>query len=261
MKHPVIRRLISAAIVSCAPCLATAQTLGTTGAISRTPDGRPDLSGYWQVLRTAAWNIEDHQAQEGVPAGQSVVEGGEIPYQPWALAKRTENYTSRATADPEHKCHLLGVPRIMYTPLPFQIVQTPGQITMFFEYAHAIRYIHMRNTNHPEGPIEWYLGDSRGRWDGDTLVIDVVHFTDQTWLDRAGNFHSETLHVVERFTPMDANHIQYEVTIEDPKVFTRPWKMTMPLYRRLERNFQLLEYECYTFDWEQYYPYPSVAKP
>ncbi|MBI3049946.1 MAG: hypothetical protein HYY76_16725 [Acidobacteria bacterium] len=237
-----------------------AQTANPAASIPRTAGGKPDLSGYWQMLSTAAWNIEDHHAQQGVPAGQGVVEGGEIPYQPWALAKRRENYENRLTADPEHKCHLLGVPRIMYTPLPFQIVQMAGQITIFFEYAHAIRYIHMKNTEHPEGPIEWYLGDSRGRWEGDTLVVDVIHFTDQTWLDRAGNFHSEALHVVERFIPVGPNHIEYEVTIEDSKVFTRPWKMRMPLYRRVERNFQLLEYECYAFGWEQYYPYPAVVK-
>jgi len=131
--------------------------------------------------------------------------------------------------------------------LPLQIVQTPTQVSILYEYAHAVRNIFM-NSSHPRGPIEFWMGDSRATWDGDTLVVDVVHFNDQTWFDRAGNHHSEQLHVVERYTPIDRDHINYEVTIEDPKVFTRPWKMSMPLYRRLDRNMQLLEYECSSFD-------------
>jgi hypothetical protein len=134
-------------------------------------------------------------------------------------------------------------------PYPFQILQTPNHIAMVYEYVHTTRRIFM-NTPHPEGPIEWYMGDSRGRWEGDTLVVDVVHFTSETWLDRAGNFHSEALHVVERYTPVTPYHIQYEATIEDPKVFTRPWKITMPLYRRMESGIRVLEYECYAFGFE-----------
>jgi len=218
-------------------------------AVRRTPDGKPDLSGIWQVLNTAAWDIQDHTATKGVPAGQGVVEGNEIPYQPAAAAKKRENFQNRATADPETKCYLPGVPRITYMPYPFQIVQTPKQITILYEYVHAVRNILM-DSQHPRGPIEWWMGDSRGRWEGDTLVVDVVHFNDQTWFDRAGNFHSELLHLVERYTPIDASHINYEVTIEDSKVFTRPWKMSMPLYRRTERNVQILEYECYAYEEE-----------
>ena len=160
-----------------------------------------------------------------MPAGQGVVEGNEIPYQPWALAKQKENFASRATADPETKCYLPGVPRIMYMPLPFQIVQVPAKMVMLFEYAHAIRHIHTNGNGHPPGHIDWWLGDSRGRWEGDTFVVDSVDFNDETWFDRAGNFHSDALHVVERFTPTGPDHIAYDVTIEDPKVFTRPWKM------------------------------------
>jgi hypothetical protein len=238
-----------------------AQTPAAAAPLPRTADGKPDLSGFWQVMNTAAWDIQDHQAAKGVPAGQGVIEGNEIPYQPWALARKNENYAKRAVADPEANCYLLGVPRIMYAGLPFQIVQTPGQLSMFFEYAHSVRFIFMNGAPHPQGSIDWWMGDSRGRWEGDTLVVDVRHLSDRTWLDRAGNFHSEAMHVVERYTPMGPDHINYEVTIEDPKVFTRPWKMSMLLYRHKERNFQLLEYECYTFDYEQYYPYPSVARP
>ena len=219
-------------------------------ALRRTADGKPDLSGVWQVVNTAAWDLQAHPAQKDLPAGLGVVEGNEIPYQPWAAAKKQENFANRATADPESKCYLPGVPRITYMPYPFQIFQTPKHIAITYEYVHAVRRVFM-DTPHPEGPIEWFMGDSRGKWDGDTLVVDVTYFTDQTWLDRAGNFHSEALHVIERYTPVSANHINYEVTVEDPKVFTRPWKMSMPLYRRLEPNIRPLEYECYTFGLER----------
>ena len=215
--------------------------------LQRTPDGKPDLSGIWQAVNSAAWNILPHAAEQGVPAGLGVVEGNEIPYRPEAAAKQRENYANRAKLDPETKCWLPGVPRATYMGFPFQIVQTPTQVSILYEYGHALRNVYM-NSAHPRGPIEFWMGDSRAAWEGDTLVVDVVHFNDQTWFDRAGNHHSEQLHVVERYTPVDRNHINYEVTIEDPKVFTRPWKMTMPLYRRLDRNMQILEYECSAFD-------------
>jgi hypothetical protein len=215
--------------------------------LPRAADGKPDFSGIWQVLNTAAWNIQDHQAMKGVPAGQGVVEGNELPYLPEALAKRDENFKNRLTADPETRCFQPGVPRIMYMPYPFQIVQTPTYIGLLFEYVHTTRHIRL-NSEHPEGPIEWALGDTRARWDGDTLVTDVVYFNAETWFDRAGNFHSDAMHLVERFTMLDRDHINYEVTVEDPKVFSRPWKMSMPLYRRIEKNLQVLDYECQSFD-------------
>ena len=215
--------------------------------LPRTTDSRANLQGVWQVLNTAAWDIQDHSARTGVPAGQGVVEGNEIPYQPWAVAQRQKNFENRMTADPETKCFMPGVPRITYMPFPFQIVQTPKFAAIVYEYVHANRTIYTDGSQHPPGHIDWWMGDSRGRWEGDTLVADVVHFNDETWLDRAGNFHSDALHVVERYTLTDADHIRYEVTIEDPKVFTRPWKMTMMLYRRQEPNVQLLEYECFVY--------------
>jgi hypothetical protein len=174
------------------------------------------------------------------------------------LAKKQENFANRATRDTEVRCFLPGVPRITYMGFPFQIVQMPDTTTILYEYVHAIRYIYTNGTPHPRGPIEWWMGDSRGRWEGDTLVVDVVHFTPNTWFDRTGNFHSEALHVIERYTLIDADTINYEVTIEDPKVFTRPWKMGMLLYRRKEPNIQLLDYDCYAFEWEKYYPYPGL---
>ncbi len=209
--------------------------------------GQPDLQGVWQAIGTAAWDIQDHSARLGVPAGQGIVEGNEIPYQPWARAQRRENFENRATADPETKCYMPGVPRITYMPYPFQILQFPDRVLILYEYAHVTRTIYIDGSAHPEGHIDFWMGDSRGYWDGDTLVVDLVHFNDQTWFDRAGNFHSDALHVVERYTPTGPDHMTYEVTIEDPEVFTRPWKMTLPLYRRQETGIQLLEYECYAY--------------
>ena len=223
---------------------------GQTSTLPRAADGKPDLSGIWQAVTTANWNILAHPAEQDVPAGLGIVEGDEIPYQPWAAAQQRQNVVNRATADPERKCFLPGVPRIMYMPFPFHIFQTPNHIAMVFEYVHAVRRIDM-NSPHPEGPIEWWMGDSRGRWEGDTLVVDVVHFTNQTWFDRTGHFHSEGLHVIERYTPIGPHHIQYEATIEDPKVFTRPWKISLPLYRRMEKGLRVLDYECYAFGLER----------
>jgi len=222
--------------------------------IPRTAEGRPDLSGIWQVMNTAEWDIQDHQARPDAPAGLGVVEGDQIPYQDWAAAKKKENFEKRATEDPLAKCYLPGVPRITYTPLPFQIFQRPKEVTIFYQYAHAVRHIFANGSKHPDGHIDWWLGDSRAQWQGDTLVVDVTDFNDLTWFDRVGNFHSDELHVVERYTPADADHINYEVSVEDSKVFTRPWKMSMILYRHKEKNFQLLEHECYGFEYEPYYP-------
>jgi hypothetical protein len=242
-----MRRLLL--LLAFVPVLARGQS-----ALPRTADGKPNLSGIWQVMTTADWDIQDHQARADAPAGLGVVEGSEIPYQPWALAKKKDNFEKRASADPLSKCYLPGVPRITYTPLPFQILQGEKQVSIFYQYAHAVRFIFANGSKHPEGHIDWWLGDSRGEWQGDTLAVDVIHFNDQTWFDRAGNFHSENLHVVERYTLTDVDHIRYEAMIEDPKVFTRPWKMSMILYRHKEPNIQLLEHECYGFEYEKYYP-------
>ena len=256
MTNPLVRSAVAAvplvmALFSFMPAPAAAQApaAGTPAApIPRTSDGKPDLTGIWQAVNTAAWDLQGHAAQKDIPAGLGVVVGNEIPYQPWAAEKKKQNFANRATADPVARCLLPGVPRVMYMPFPFQIFQTPTYFAFVHEYVHAVRHIYVNGTAHPRGPIDWWMGDSRGRWEGDTLVIDVVHFTDQTWFDRAGNFHSEALHLIERYTLIGPDHINYEVTVEDPKVFTRPWTMRMILYRRKEPNAQLLEYECYAFD-------------
>jgi hypothetical protein len=246
-----LRVLTAAAAVAVAVSLATppagAQT-APAGAIPRAPDGKPDLSGIWQVMHTSAWlDVQDHSAAKGVPAGQGIVVGNEIPYLPAALEKKKTNYGSRETADPVLKCYLPGVPRITYMPFPFQIFQTPQMVGILYEYVHAVREVHL-NSEHLPGPIEWWMGDSRGKWDGDTLVVDVNNFNDQTWFDRAGNFHSDALHVVERYSFLDRDHLNYEATIDDSKTFSRPWTIRLILYRHREPNFQLLDYECHALE-------------
>ena len=206
----------------------------------------PDLSGIWQAVNAASWNVEAHNAEDGVPAGLSVIVGDTIPYREDALAQRRENYENRMEDDPVRQCFLPGVPRIMYMPFPFQIIQTPDHLVMTFEFAHAVRIIYTDGSPHPL-PNDFWMGDSRGHWEGDTLVIDNTYFNDQTWFDASGNYHSNQLHVVERLTPAGENHIVYEATIEDPEVFTRPWTIRMPLYRRLEENLQILDYDCVDF--------------
>ena len=262
MRAALLVSLVAAWLLAPAPAVAqdSPQPPGSTPYTPpRTRDGHPDLQGVWQVLNTAAWDLEDHNASLGVPAGSGVVEGGAIPYQPSALARRQENVAKRATLDPERKCYLPGVPRITYMPHPFQIVQQGDRISILYEYLHTVRYIYMNGNPHPDGPLDWWMGDSRGRWEGNTLVVAVIHFNDLTWFDRAGHFHSAAPHVVERYTPIGPDHIRYEATIEDPKVFTRPWTISMPLYRRQERNAELLEYQCHAYLLEQEWDKPDTT--
>jgi hypothetical protein len=243
-----------------------AQARGGQNAATR-PAGRPDFNGIWQANNTANWDLQTHAArpmvgQPGllpnsvvlaapvlglgaigwVPPGQGVVEGDEIPYQPWAAQRKKENLEHWMDRDPEIKCFQPGVPRAMYMPQPFQIIQSQSKIMMVFEFANAQRTIHL-NKMEPYPNVS-FMGYSVGHWEGNTLVVDVSNFTDATWFDRAGNFHSDALHVVERYTPLGANVIRYEAAIEDPQVFTRPWKISMPLYRRLEPNVELMDFRC-----------------
>ena len=255
----------------------------------RTADGHPNLNGIWQAVNTANWDIEAHGVRPalaltpgrvagtmvpaapvlafgavgGVPAGLGIVEGNQIPYLPAAAAKKKENAENWLTRDPEIRCFLPGVPRATYMPYPFQIVQGTDKITIAYEYASATRSIEMGGTD--QAPVDSWMGWSNGRWEGETLVVDVTDFNDRTWFDRAGNFHSDALHVVERYTATSPNHLLYEATIEDPKTFSRPWKISMPLYRRIEPNMQILEYKCPEFVEELMYgklrkePLPVVA--
>jgi hypothetical protein len=218
------------------------QTLASASTLPRTADGKPNIQGIWQVRNRASFDLQDHAARHGMPAGGGVVEGDEIPYQSWASARKQQNYGNRETADPLSKCYMPGVPRIMYMEFPFHIFQTRDHIAINFEWSSVFRLIYMNGKPGPTG-IEFWMGDSRGRWEGDTLVVDVKNQNDKTWFDMAGNFHSDALHLVERYTMLNADTIQYEVTIEDPKVFTRPWKISMPLYRQKDMT-RILEYQC-----------------
>jgi hypothetical protein len=216
--------------------------LAQSNKLPRTPGGKPDLQGIWQVRNRAAYDLEDHHAGFGMLAGEGVVEGNTIPYQPAAAAQKAKNFANRQTQDPASKCYMPGVPRIMYMNYAFQIFQTPSHIAMAFELSHIYRMIYTNGSKHPEG-LDFWMGDSRGRWEGDTLVVDVTNHNPKTWFDMAGNFHSDTLHVVERYSLTDADTLRYEVTIEDPKTFTRPWKISMPIYRQKEMR-RLPEYAC-----------------
>jgi hypothetical protein len=168
---------------------------------------------------------------------------GKIPYTPAAREKQKENYKNRAKADPLNICYIPGVPRTMYLPFPIQIVQTPKFVLMASEFAHTLRRVFMDGTKHPEVSLFW-IGDSRGRWDGETLVVDTANNLPDTWLDRSGNFHSDALHIVERITRTEPDILTYEATLDDSLVYTRPWTIRMLLYRHKEPNFKLLEYEC-----------------
>jgi hypothetical protein len=268
---------IAGAVLSQAVSRAVAQAPGYRP--PRTADGRPDLNGIWQAMNEAHWDIEAHGtgaspfpqllgALFAQPAGQGVVEGGPLPYRPEALAKKKENFERRltrptslelneTTGDPEAKCYMPGVPRATYMPFPFQIVQTPEQILIAYEFANATRQIHVGRK--PEAPAESWMGWSIGRWEGDTLVVDVTDQVDKTWFDRAGNYHSDALHVVERYTRTSPDHLMYEATIEDPKVFTRPWTMSMPLYRRMEENALLIDFKC--VEYAQEFMYGHLLEP
>lgn len=229
------------------PCLLPA---ADSYKVPRTRAGVPNLQGIWEAYGTAAWDLEDHAASYQIPAGRGVVVGGKIPYQPWALKQRNENFRQRRMRDPVGKCYMAGVPRITYMPFPLQIFQNDGYVVILSEYDHTTRIIPTDGREHMQD-VEFWMGDSRGHWDGDTLVVDVTDFIDQTWLDASGNFHSNELHVVERYTRISHDVINYEVTLEDPKVFTRPWKIKTDLHLREETGLQLLEYACYAYAEEE----------
>jgi hypothetical protein len=233
--------IITIALLS-APMAAPQGTSVSPQALPRTADGKPNLHGIWQASSTAAADLQDHAAALNMLAGRSVVAGGEIPYQPWAAARKAENFKNRQQADPLNQCYLPSVPRIMYMEFPFQIFQTTQAVAITFEWSLIYRLIYTDGSKHP-ADIESWMGDSRGRWEGDTLVVDVANYNDKTWFDMAGDFHSDALHVVERYRMTGRDTIQYEATIEDPKVFTKPWTIRVPLKRRADRD-RLFEYVC-----------------
>jgi hypothetical protein len=241
------RATLFAAIAAGAAAIAGLATLGASAADNPAKiGGKPNMNGIWQAVGSAYWNLEDHSA-----AGQSVVQGGTIPYKPEALAQREENRKGWPKTDPEAKCYMPGIPRATYMPYPFQIVQGDGDILFVYEFASANRVVHM--AKHEESPVDSWMGWSNGHWEGDTLVIEVSGFNDGSWFDRAGNYHSTSLKVTERYTLKDKDHIQYEATIDDPETYSKPWKISLPLYRLVEPNAQLLEFKCVEFSEELLY--------
>lgn len=216
---------------------------------SRLADGKPDMQGYWETRNFfSAFDLETHEKAEfGVPAGHGVVvdpPNGKIPYQPWALEKKKDILEHHLFDDPQAHCWLSGVPRQMYTPFGFQILQPPGYVVLLYEAFHSYRIIPLDGRPHASAAIHMFEGDSRGHWERDTLVVDVTNQNEKTWFDMAGNFHSDALHVIERYTMTDLNTIQYEATLEDPKVFTQPWKIAFELGRNREPDYEQMEYAC-----------------
>jgi hypothetical protein len=252
-------------LAACVPANPPAESAGAqNGApagFERGADGKPDLNGVWQALVPANFDIRAHEARHAPldvlgasgaePPHLGIVEGGEIPYLPAALEQQKQNFENRFELDPERKCFMPGIPRATYLPQPFQIFQNGDHVAMAYQFANAVRTIYM--TDPGPAPTGFWMGWSVGRWDGDTLVVNVTSQVPDTWLDRAGNFHSDALVVEERYTPLGPNHLQYEATLTDPKVYARPFKISFPLYRRLETNVELLEFKCVPFAEEVIY--------
>jgi hypothetical protein len=238
---------ICVAAVLWAAVLAPGQAAWASGAraesLPRTADGRPNLQGIWQVRNRAAENLLGRAARDHQPNARSVVEGDVIPYQPEAAKQQLANHVNRAGADPLGKCYLPGVPRSMYLAYPFHIFQTHDHVAMTFAWSQVFRLIYTDGKPPLHPGIESWMGDSRGQWAGDTLVVEVTGQNGNTWFDQAGNFHSDALRVTEKYSLVDADTIRYEATINDPKVFTRPWKLAMPLHRQ-KKLTRLPEYQC-----------------
>jgi hypothetical protein len=231
--------------------------------------GKPNLNGIWQALNTANYDILSHQAKAAlamrpgpvvpipaapvlafgavgsVPAGNGIVEGDEIPYLPEAAKKQKENQENWLDRDPEIKCYLPGVPRANYMAMPFQILHSDKAVFIAYEYAGAVRNILLKDPG--PAPVDSWMGQSVGVWEGDTFVVTVTGFNDQSWFDRAGNHHSDKLKVVERYTPQGPDHLWYEATIEDPATFSKPWKMRFPLYRHINPDARLNQFKCVEF--------------
>ena len=244
-------------LLSCSPApqsTPVAEPVVITESATSAATSQPDLSGIWQAVNTAHWNVEGHTAKKmpvtgvigaygGMLAGTSVVVGGEIPYRADALAAREVNQADWANLDPAAKCYIPGIPRQTYMPAPFQILQTDSEIFIAYEWGSNSRSIFMDRPG-TSAPLPSWMGYSLGRWEGGTLIVDVTSQMTDTWFDAAGNYHSGSLHVEERYRMIDENHIEYQALITDPEVFTEPWTIRMPLYRRIEEDARLLEYKC-----------------
>jgi hypothetical protein len=249
------------AVLVCA-ALAGSPTIAATAEIPRLANGKPDFSGIWQTTSAAEYDLEPHSGRVDAPPSAGVIDGKFIPYLPAALERKQKNFAARDKEDPRLKCWTLGTPRGIYYREPFQILQRDRDLTLVFQFGHSVRTIHTNGTLHPEvTDNEFYLGDSRGHWEGDTLVVDVTDFNEETWLDRAGNFHSPKLHVVERWRLLDANTVEYRATLEDPQVYSRPWTLNVILHRHREKDFQLIENYCFTRGYDEHYPVPEQTLP
>jgi len=246
---------IASLFVVCSPALilgqrpASAAAAKPAGPFKRLPDGRPDMQGYWETANFfTAFDVETHERAEfGVPAGKGVIvdpPDGKIPYQPWALEKKKDLSAHHLFEDPQAHCYLSGVPRQMYTPFGFQILQPKNYVVLLYEAFHSYRIIPLDSRPHIPDAIRLFEGDSRGHWEGDTLVVDVTNQNPGTWFDMAANFHSDALHVVERFTAVDARTINYRATIDDVKVFSRPWTIEFNLVRNKPADYEQMEYAC-----------------
>lgn len=212
----------------------------------RLSDGTPDFRGTWQARTAAYVNIEGHAKEKGIAASKSLVidtPDAKIPYLPDARKQRDDNFAKRESADPASNCFQAGVPRAVYLPTPFQIVQSPGNLAIVYTDAHAYRIVDPSTVPHDDG-IDYFMGDSRSHWEGNTLVIDVVDLGDETWLDEAGNYHSDQLHVIERYTLVGPNTMRYEARLEDPKVYSKPWSIRLLLYRDMRAGARITEDEC-----------------
>jgi hypothetical protein len=259
VKRGSVRRLLTLAAATLAAALGARAEVLTE--LPRAADGRPDLSGTWQALNSAHWNLEPHVsahpvllelgAQFAVPPGSGVVEGGSIPYRPETRAERDRRFLNRLDEDPEGKCYLGGVPRSTYMPYPFQILQNRDDIIIYYQFATGTRRLFVAGDE--EAPLDSWMGWSNARWENDTLVVEVKGFNGLTWLDRAGNYASENATVIERYAPLGPNHLQYEATIDDPTVYSRPWTIRMPLYRIVDEDFSLLEFKCEPYAEEKIY--------
>jgi hypothetical protein len=212
----------------------------------RTPDGKPDLQGFWRGQPAATENIEEHPKTLDDDGGKSLIvdpPDGKVPYQPWGAAQAKEN--RKKYVEPNVPCFLSGVPRSLYVPTHIEILQSPGHVLILFERAHAYRVIPTDGRPHAGENIQLWQGDSRGHWEGNTLIVDVTNQNAKPWFDQAGNFYTDAVHMVERFTLIDPDTIHYVVTIEDENVYTKPWTMAFPLRRNKEQGFQLIEEACH----------------
>lgn len=257
-KHPGLAAFLASALLM----LSSLGLAAENDSVPRTADGKPDFNGIWQAIGSAHWNIEPRAADFGpvvelgaigaIPGSLGIVEGGLIPYTAEARAKQQENRADWLALDPVVKCYMPGIPRATYLPFPFQIIQSPDHVVMAYEFASASRIVYMDRPDF-EAPIFSWMGHSRGRIEGDSLVIDVSDQVPDTWLDHAGNHHSDALRVTERYTHLGPNTLMYEATLEDPNVYSSAWTLKLPLYRRLDENMQLLEYKCVEFTEELIY--------